>query len=194
MNRGGIFDSLASINPNDDIDDDDGMEEPCDMLTEEENEEHDCPLCKYSQADATVIDRMNQMEQAMTGTTSSEEIYRTLAGLYDVQVRQPLLNQGLAAPEITVDQLRSHYTLHKLNLQDIISKEILACNNMQIHFRKHQVATINSRTGKKTLNPKALSDWMKLSKHKLELIKYYNGPLAKMKKKDAGSIKPYEFS
>lgn len=188
----GIFDSLALENPNDGMEEDDGIDEACDMISEEEH--RDCPLCKYSQADASVIDRMNQMEQSMTGTTSSEEIYRTLAGLYDVQVRQPLLNQGLDAPQITVDQLRSHYTLHKLNLRDIISKEILSVNNMQIHFRKHQVATINSKTGRKKLDPKAMNEWVKLSKHKLELIKYYNGPLAKMKKKDAGSIKPYEFS
>ena len=189
---GGIFDSLALENPNDAMEEDDGIDEPCDMLSEED--ELDCPLCKYSQADASVIDRMNQMEQSMTGTTSSEEIYRTLAGLYDVQVRQPLINQGLDAPQISVEQLRSHFTLHKLNLRDIISKEIMAVNNMQIHFRKHQVATLNNKTGIKKLDPKALCNWMKLSKHKLELIKYYNGPLAKMKKKEAGSIKPYEFS
>ena len=188
----GIFDSLALENNPSEMEEDDGVEEPCDMLTVEE--EHDCPLCKYSQEDASVIDRMNAMEANMTGTTNSEEIYRTLAGLYDLQIRQPLLNQGLAAPEITVDQLRIHYTRHKLNLRDIISKEILACNNMQIHFRKHQVATINSKTGKKKLDPKALGDWMKLSKHKLELIKYYNGPLAKLQKKEASGIKPYEFS
>ncbi len=110
---------------------DDEEDEPCDMLTLQDD--HECPLCQYNQSDASVIDRMNQMEQNMTGTTSSEEIYRTLASLYDIQVRQPLLNQGLAAPEITVCQIRSHYTLHKLNLRDIVSKEILAVNNMQIH-------------------------------------------------------------
>lgn len=185
----GIFDTLATTN---DTEMDDEEDEPCDMLTLEED--HACPLCQYSQSDASVIDRMNQMEQNMTGTTSSEEIYRTLASLYDIQIRQPLLNQGLEAPEITVSQIRSHYTLHKLNLRDIVSKEILAVNNMQIHFRKHQVATLNKTTGKKKLDPKAVGEWVKLSKHKLELIKYYNGPLAKMQKKEAGTIKPYEFS
>lgn len=188
----GIFDSLAGeLNNNPQMDDEDD-DQPVDMLTEEE--EHECPMCKHSAADASVIDKMNQMEANLTGTVASEEIYRIQAQLYDVQVRKPLLRQGLQAPEITVDQLRTHYTLHKLNLRDIVSKEILACNNMQRHFRKHQVATMNTRTGKKRIDPKALGDWMKLSKHKLELIKYYNGPLAKMKKKEGSAIKPYEFS
>ena len=66
----GIFDSLALDAP--DMEEDEGMDEPCDMLTVEE--EHDCPLCKYSQEDASVIDRMNVMEANMTGTTNSEEI------------------------------------------------------------------------------------------------------------------------
>lgn len=188
----GIFDSLAGeLNNNPQMDEEDD-DQPVDMLSEEE--EHECPMCKHSAADASVIDKMNQMEANLTGTVSSEEIYRIQAQLYEVQVRQPLLRQGLSAPEITVFQLRTHYTLHKLNMRDIISKEILACNNMQIHFRKHQVATMNTRTGKKRIDPKALGDWMKLSKHKLELIKYYNGPLAKMKKKEGSAIKPYEFS
>ena len=86
----GIFDTLALESSQTEMEDDEGIDEPCDMLTEEE--EIECPLCKYSQADASVIDRMNSMEANMTGNTSSEEIYRTLAGLYDVQVRQPLLN------------------------------------------------------------------------------------------------------
>lgn len=194
----GVFDTLVAIrdpnNPHLQFSDDEGEDEVCDMLTTDDADNDECPLCKYSQQDASVIDRMNQLEKTMTGTTNSEEIYRTLAGLYEVQVRQPLLNQGLDAPKISVEQIRRHYTLHKLNIQDIVSQEILAINNMQIHFRKNQVATMNSKTGRKKIDPKSMSDWIKLSKHKLELIKYYNGPLNKGQKKEATSIKPYEFS
>ena len=130
----------------------------------------------------------------MTGNTSSEEIYKTLAALYDAQVRQPLLNQGLEAPEITVEQLRKHYTLHRLNLKDIVSKEILEINNMQVHFRKNQVATMNTKTGRKTINPRVMGEWIKLSKQKLDLIKYYRTSVGNEKKNEAHSIKPYDFS
>lgn len=186
----GIFDQLVEDDPEVEIEEE--VEEVCDMITEEE--EHDCPLCQYHQNDASVIERMNQMEQSMTGNTSSEEIYKTLAALYDAQVRQPLLNQGLEAPEITVEQIRMHYTLHRLNLKDIVSKEILEINNMQVHFRKNQVATMNTKTGRKKIDPKAMGEWIKLSKHKLDLIKYYNTSVGKEKKKESHSIKPYDFS
>jgi hypothetical protein len=53
---------------------------------------------------------------------------------------------------------------------------------------------VNNKTGRKKIDPKSMSDWIKLSKHKLELIKYYNGPLNKGRKKEATSIKPYDFS
>ena len=183
------FDELSLANPNEM--EDEGYDEVCDMLTEEEHSY--CPICSHSQEDASMIDRLNQIERSMTGTTNPEEIYKTMAMVYNSQ-RQPILNQNKYAPEITIEQIRRHYTLHRLNLKDIVSKEIMAVNNMQIHFRKHQVATMNTKTGRKKLDSKAMNEWIKLSKHKLELIKYYNGPLAKMKKKETSSIKPYEFT
>ena len=52
----GIFDSLAGeLNNNPQMDDEDD-DQPVDMLSEEE--EHECPMCKHSAADASVIDKM----------------------------------------------------------------------------------------------------------------------------------------
>ena len=53
----GIFDQLVDDEPEVEVDDE--VEEVCDMITEEE--ENDCPLCQYHQNDASVIERMNQM-------------------------------------------------------------------------------------------------------------------------------------
>ena len=137
---------------------------------------------------------MNEIESNLTGTVSSEEIYRIQYELYEHQVRQPLLRQGMECPEITIADLRNHYQNHRLNLKDIIAKEILFVNVMQIHFRKQQIATRNKKDNTKTLNLKGVNEWIKLSKHKLDLIKYYNGPLAKKSKGKNGGIKPYEFT
>ena len=107
------------------------------------------------------LEASDTARSAISEATSSEEIYRTIAGLYEVQIRQPLLNQGLEAPKITLEQIKRHYTLHKLNIQDIVSKEILAINNIQYHFRKNQVASMNSKTGRKKIDPKSMSDWIR---------------------------------
>jgi len=165
---------------------------PCDV-EDEESEVH-CPICSHNSGETSVIQKMNEIENNLTGTVSSEEIYRIQYELYEHQVRQPLLRQGLEAPEITMKHIRSHYQNHRLNLKDIVAKEILFVNVMQIHFRKQQIATRNKRDGTKTLNLKGVNEWIKLSKHKLDLIKYFNGPLAKKSKSKNSGIKPYEFS
>lgn len=167
-------------------------EVPCDV--EEEHSEIHCPICSHNSGEASVIQKMNEIEANLTGTVSSEEIYRIQHELYEHQVRQPLIRQGMECPEITLEQIRNHYQNHRLNLRDIIAKEILFVNTMQVHFRRSQIATKNLRDGKKTLNLTGVSQWIKLSQHKLNLIKYYNGPLAKKTKGKNGGIKPYEFT
>lgn len=171
---------------------DEKQEVACDV--EEEHSEVHCPICSHNSGEASVIQKMNEIESNLTGTVSSEEIYRIQHELYEHQVRQPLLRQGMSAPEITLEQIRKHYQNHRLNLKDIIAKEILFVNTMQIHFRKSQIATKSLKDGKKTLNMKGVDQWIKLSKHKLDLIKYFNGPLAKSKKSKSSGIKPYEFT
>ena len=168
------------------------VEVACDV--EEEESEVNCPICSHNSGEASVIQKMNEIESNLTGTVSCEEIYRIQHQLYEHQIRQPLLRQNLSAPEITIDHIRKHYQHHRLNLKDIIAKEILFVNVMQVHFRKQQIATKNLKDGTKTLNLKGVNEWIKLSKHKLDLIKYFNGPLAKKSKTKNSGIKPYEFS
>ena len=178
------------------------MEEPeiedVSCAVEEQTEEEECPICSHNAGEFSIIQRMNQVELNLTGTVSSEEIYRLQHQLYEHQVRQPLLRQGRVCPEITINHIRTHYQRHKLNLKDIVSKEILFVNTMQKHFRSNQIATKNLTTGEKKLNLKGVDQWVKLSKHKLDLIKYYHGPLTKSSKAKGSEkqtkIKPYEFT
>jgi hypothetical protein len=175
------------------LDMDENGEVSCDV--EEHKDELNCPICAHNSDDASVIQQMNDIEVKLTGTVSPEEIYRVQHQLYETQVRAPLLRQNKVCPEITLNDIRAHYQKHRLNLRDIISKEILFVNTMQVHFRKSQIATKCLKDGRKTLNMKGVDQWIKLSKHKLDLIKYLNGPLAK-KAKTSGTkgIKPYEFT
>lgn len=168
------------------------MDIPCDV--EETKQEHNCPICSHNSDEASVVQKMNSIETELTGRVSSEEIYRIQHQLYEHQVRQPLLRQKIDCPEITLDDIRNHYQNHKLNLRDIISKEILLVNTMQVHFRRSQIATRCLKDGRKTLNLKGVDQWVKLSKHKLDLIKFYHGPLAQKDKPKTSGIKPYEFT
>lgn len=172
--------------------DEESTEVPCDV--EDEEAEGHCPICSHSNGEASVIQKMNEIENSLTGSVSAEEIYRIQHQLYEHQVRQPSLRQGKPCPEITLDHIRRHYQRHRLNLKDIVAKEILFVNVMQVHFRRSQIATMNVKDQRKTLNMKGVDQWIKLSKHKLDLIKYYNGPLAKKEKPKNAGIQPYEFT
>ena len=79
-------------------------------------------------------------------------------------------------------------------MKNIVSKEILFCNTLQRQLKGNQIAVRNKVTGEKRLVLKGISEWQRLSKHKLELIKYYNNTLMKKSKSGGGQgIKPYQF-
>ena len=168
-------------------------EEPCPVVDEVEDH-HQCPICTHNHNERGVISKMKELEQRLTGTISSEEIYRIMLQLWDHEVKVPLERQGMAVPELTIDDIRTHYTSHKMNMKNIVSKEILFVNEMQRQLKTRQIAVRNRVTGEKRLVLKGISEWQRLSKHKLELIKYYNNTLMKNSKTgNSASIKPYEF-
>ena len=142
-----------------------------------------------------MIAKMNDLEAKLTGTISPEEIYRIMFQLWEHEVRVPLERQGLTCPCLTVNDIRTHYTSHKMNMKNIVSKEILFVNELQRQLKGNQIAVKNKVTGEKRLVLKGITEWQKLSKHKLDLIKYYHNTLMKQTKNSgkAGGIKPYEF-
>ncbi len=178
--------------PDANSDETDDMEEPC-PVTEEETEQRQCPICCHSSGDGGWISKMNELEDSLTGTISPEEVYRTQFQLFEKIVKEPLSLQGKDCPDLSIDDLRTHYQQHRMNIAQIVSKEILFVNEMQRQLRKKQIAVVNVKTGAKRLLLGGIREWQRLSKHKLDLIKYYNGPLAKRQKTTSSGITPYEF-
>jgi len=177
------------------VDIEEDNEEPCPVVEADEEDHGHCPICCHSAGERGVIAKMNDLEQRLTGTISPEEIYRIMFQMWEHEVRMPLERQGMSVPELTVNDIRKHYTHHKMNMKNIVSKEILFVNEMQRQLKGKQIAVRNKVTGEKRLVLKGITEWQKLSKHKLELIKYYNNTLMKNAKNGgkSASIKPYEF-
>ena len=170
-------------------------EEPCHVIDNTEDEEAVCPICTHSSSERGVIAKMNDLEAKLTGTISPEEIYRIMFQLWEHEVRVPLERQGMACPSLTVNDIRTHYRNHKLNMKNIVSREILFVNELQRQLKGNQIAVKNKITGEKRLVLKGITEWQKLSKHKLDLIKYYHNTLMKRTKNSGNpnGIKPYEF-
>ena len=181
--------------------DDPGEFVPC-YFSDDEEEEHSegckCALCQYGDGGSgeahAVISRMLEIDNQMVGKVRDKEIYQLQADLYQSHVKEPLERQGIEAPNVTAATCRDHFSKHRLNMKRMIGGEINFVNTMQKHVRRENILSRNNVTGRTRVDNGAIKQWIALSKHKLDLIKYYKGPLSKDSGTKTASIKPYSFS
>ena len=73
-----------------------------------------CPLCKYQ--DDNIIQKMNDIQQKLTGNVEPDEIYNVVADMYKRHTA-PLIQQGKKPMEITPELCKEHYLKHVVNPQ-----------------------------------------------------------------------------
>lgn len=182
--------------------DDVGEFVPCHFSDDEYEDEHGegckCALCQYGDGGSgeahAVISRMQEIDSQMVGKVADSEIYSLQADLYRTHVKEPLERQGIDAPEVTAETCRAHFSKHRMNMKRMVGSEITFVNSMQKHVRRENILSRNNVTGRTKVDNGAIKQWIALSKHKLDLIKYYKGPLSKEKGGKTQNIKPYSFS
>lgn len=195
------FEAIADNTGMVDADDDPGEFVPC-HFSDDEEEVHDdgckCALCRYGDGGSgeahSVIQRMQEIDSQLVGKVRDDEIYSLQADLYRTHVKEPLQRQGIEAPDVTAETCRSHFSKHRMNMKRMVGSEISFVNAMQKHVRRENILSRNNVTGRTKVDNGAIKQWIALSKHKLDLIKYYKGPLSKEKASKTQSIKPYSFS
>tara|TARA_B110000879_G_C11176843_1_gene516402 strand:+ start:2559 stop:3167 length:609 start_codon:yes stop_codon:yes gene_type:complete len=182
-------------------DDDPGEFVPC-HFSDDEEDSHDldcqCALCQYGDGGSgeahSVIQRMQEIDSQMVGKVRDEEIYSLQADLYRTHVKEPLSRQGIEAPDVTAETCRAHFSKHRMNMKRMIGSEISFVNSMQKHVRRENILSRNNVTGRTKVDNGSIKQWISLSKHKLDLIKYYKNTLSKETGNKTASIKPYSFS
>jgi|TARA_B110000908_G_scaffold171758_1_gene235749 hypothetical protein len=175
---------------------------PCTFGDEEEDETDEpvkCALCAYGDGGANgqanqIISRMQEIDSQLVGKIQDSEIYKLQAEIYRTQVAEPLQRQGIKCPEVTADCCRAHFSKHQLNMKRMIGNEIAQVNTMQRHVRSSQILSRNNVTGLTKVDNGSLKVFVTLSKHKLDLIKYYKNTLSKDSGKATANIKPYSFN
>lgn len=161
-------------------------DEACHVM---EDQYHTCPLCKLNSTDPIIM-KMNTMEESLSGKIYCGEIYKTLHQFY-IHQKQELERQNMQCPVITENDIIQHYEKHKVNLKNIVAKEIFLNNEMISQLAARQIASRNAN-GEKTLNTKMMDQYIRISRHKLDLLKYYQS-LSKKKVDQPSAIKPMEF-
>ena len=177
---------------------------PCQFSDDEESDEElehgegcRCPLCMHGDggtgASHHVLQQMEDIDRTMTGKMSDKAIWQLQAKIYEKHVTEPLSRQGIKAPVVTPEDCRKHFSRHRVNSKRIVGDDIHFINTMQKQFRRTQILTRNTHTGETKMNTAAIRQWTALSKHKLDLIKYYNNTLSKDDGKGTATATPYTF-
>ena len=148
-----------------------------------------CPLCKYQ--DDNIIRNMSDVEKNLTGNVDRDEIYVVLCNMYKKHTK-PLVQQGKKLMKLTPAHCKEHYTKHVVNSRQQVSDDILYCCKLQRHYKKN-IGIRSSHSGQVTLNPHHVNEYIKLSKHKLDLVRYMN-VMDKRTDNNTASNEPYAFS
>jgi len=184
---------------------DEGEFVPCQFSDDEESDdelEHGqgcrCPLCIHGDggtgASHQVLAQMEDIDRTMTGKVSDKAIWQLQANIYQKHVTEPLARQGIKAPTVTPEDCRKHFSRHRVNSKRLIGEDIKFISSMQKQFRRTQILSRNNQTGETKMNSQAIRQWTQLSKHKLDLIKYYNNTLSKGEAKGTSTSTPYTFT
>lgn len=150
---------------------------------------HECPLCSYQ--NGGIVQRMGATQQALTGQIEPGKMFEVLCEMY-CKHTAPLIRQGKQPMPLTHEMCRIHYTKHVVNPMQQVGDDIHYCARMQEHFQKN-IGVKNSTLGTVTLNPAYVNDYVKISKHKLELVKYYN-VMRRRQSDSQTSEQPHAFS
>ena len=177
-----------------------GEFQPCAFSDDEEDEHGDacaCPLCQHGDGGTGeahhVLERMRALDEELSGRVSDQTIFKLQADLYREHVQEPLKRQGVEVPEVTASDCKSHFNKHYINPKRMMASEIKFVNTIQSHVRKQKILSRNTVTGETRINDAAVRQWLQLSRHKMDLVKFYRGQLSKTQS-SAKTIKPYSFT
>lgn len=146
-----------------------------------------CPLCTYQKDN--IIQSCSKVHASLVGKVANQQIYTIICDMYEKHV-EPLRRQGKVLMALDEQTCKEHFTRHVVNPTQQIADDILYCAKMQRHYQNN-IALRNG--GAVMLNPQSVKEYVQISKHKLELVKYFSN----RKKKEANgmsTIQPYAFN
>jgi len=153
----------------------------------EENSVDFCPLCAYQ--NDNIIQSCTRVHSSLVGKIENQQIYTILCDMYRKHV-EPLKRQGKILMDLDDATCEEHFTRHVVNSTQQIADDILYCSKMQRHYKRN-IALRNG--GTVMLNPQSVKEYVQISKHKLELVKYFSNH-KKKQSSETSTVQPYAFN
>ena len=161
-----------------------------DEAFEEETEEASsetasCPCCEL--ATSEVVRAMDQVADSLAGRAGDEHITRMQLEIYNRRMA-PLVREGRSVPTLTRTMLLKHYRCHRVSVMRSVAEEIRVYELMERTLRRTGLCDMDA-DGKIILLSSGATNWNRLSKSKLDLLKFYSSLEKQRKEDEANSVK-----
>lgn len=144
----------------------------------------ECPLCKCAQTH--IVQRLNEAQVSLSGKVTSGALYSTLLTMYEEECEITGDSIGL----LTLEMIADHYEKHAVAVHKSLSDDIMFTSAVQRHLQKECVAS--EQGGSVHVSAPAVGDWIKLSKHKIQLLAAYNTLIRPDRR--APKARPYDLT
>ena len=127
-----------------------------------------CPLCSTELiVKSTLMTNLESIEDSFLGRVSADEIVRIQYEIYEKTYKVPLEELGEPYVELTEDDLRVHFSLHRVSKCKMLLDDV-----MWTHSTQQQMV---DNYEDNQISENSLKTWMQLSKHKHELLRALDG-------------------
>jgi hypothetical protein len=164
-------DELSSEDEQDELDDQDKQDASADT--------HDCPCCEL--ATSEVVRAMNSVADTLAGRAGDGHITKMQLEIYDRRMA-PLRREGRQVPLLTREMLLRHYRTHRVSIMRSVAEEIRVFELMERTLRRTGLCDVDA-DGRRVLVKSGAQEMNRLSKSKLDLLKFYS-TLEKQRRED----------
>jgi len=128
-----------------------------------------CPCCEL--ATSEVVRAMDSVADTLAGRAGDGHITKMQLEIYNRRMA-PLRREGRDVPELTREMLLRHYRTHRVSIMRSVAEEIRVFELMERTLRRTGLCDVDA-DGRRVLVKSGAQEMNRLSKSKLDLLKFY---------------------
>lgn len=148
------------------------MEQLCisDDPVEWDDEPHVCVLCEHADDAGSAMAYLKKMDTALGGRTTDQRLAQMMVESYNTFFYEPAVQTGEQPPQITEEQVTTHFTQHDINPLRQLRTDINRLNAIQNALAPRSAGS----NGRVTCNEADAKSWANMQRLKMDLVKQYD--------------------
>ena len=128
-----------------------------------------CTLCDCADDAGTAMAYLKQLDTALGGRVTDDDLASTMVESYNTFFREPMLKAGQDPPELTEEEITRHFTRHDINPLRQLQVDINRMNDLQDSLAPRE----QTSGGRIVCNDAQAKRWADLQRLKMDMIKQY---------------------